>query len=566
MRKIIIKKIRKMFDPIVKLTRLEKIAFIVVFFWMILSHFFPTPLACSSEARSILIALIGILATILAISVSLLVVSMEFVSETYTPRILTVMFEDKLFTHYVAAYTITILLTIFVLGFDFNPQSFLPYAYLFFIVCFFYLLIFLFHAKTFFHPSYILSRLKNKIPNDFPERIITRIKEDELVFGSEDEPIIATEQILIRAVVQNDYLTFLAGIEFIESILRNFLYKIENQLKNETQKSNLREKPSEIFTYFLRIYRQILSECLLHSREEHLARLTRSLRRLMVQLHNMSAFRAFDWTAELFDTAGFGGVDKKLQTFLEGYYVRDLEKIVNTQISIFSEKLYPFDDLDKWNNLSEEERSIRIDNEVLSWSAQNRIQFLSDFVINAAKQRLESIVSYCMHIFSNILDNALSLQHIQKKRFLVADVIRILVNTHKKCVDKGVNSTTFTTSMLHYKIKNMKDQTEVSEFGLHITNAFASMSRYSINNGFYREIWHWGINGRFLIKNYPELANIAIDLLSHTLDFLNSKPKKEIELFYEQALQELRSLRDWESHPHIELQNKIDEILKKYPD
>jgi len=547
-----------------KANRIGMLGLVVCVIWLMVISKYPPAEVSPTEARSTLLALIGILATILAISISLFMVSIQFVSETYTPRIVKTLMEDPIFRGYVGEYAISISLIVFslTLGF-FPPQTALILAHLLFLVSFFFLLIFLFHAPNLLHPSRTLERLAKKVPTDFCEQVIDRMQGRAFVLRDEDEPVIAIEQTLVRTVDQNDFSTFLRGIEYLESILTGFLHRIKRELKTSNNKSETREKPSYVFGYFLRIYRRLLAESLSHCREEHLLYLCRSLSALMRLLHTIRAHRAFDWTAELYDLAGLQGVDKRLVTFLEDY-LRDLSDLTKIQIGIFDEDASSFEEISKWSGLSKEEQHLQTDVDILAWSAESRIRHLSKLATEAAGQGLDSVVSSCMHIFSETLDRILLLP-VGKRRYRLQEVARELLETHKACVDGGISSTTFTTGMLKYKIENLKGSDEVNEFGIFVAAAYAEMGVYSIEKGFYKEIWQWGVNGRSLIERYPEHAKAAVHVLEKSLQFFTSNRNDKTRAYYGEARRQLESIRDWENHPHKEVRDMINKILEKYP-
>lgn len=530
--------------------------------------YFPSSQGDMYEARATLIAMAQILTTIFAISVSLMIVSVQFISQTYAARVVKLLFNDRIFLGYLAAYTVAIFLALGELTLNFLPlQRFLPYVLFAVIFCICYLLVLLFHIPTIIHPLSVISRLTKTISPDFCVQLAKRIRHRPFVSTSDDEPFLGIEQILIRCVVENDSHSFMRGIGYLESLLMQYIAKAEKELRTVPGTREIREAVADVLAYFLRIYRQLYWEAISHNREEHLMRLCRSLNRLMVHLHRVKAFRALEWTAELYDLAGLTAVEKKLLTFLDDY-VRDLEDLVKVQMTILDEPIFPFNGFDqKWEELTEDERDLRTTRSIMSdFILRGRVNFVSDLAVKAAEQRLESVVSFCMSIFSEVIDKALSLQPIGKKRAFVSSFTDKLVETHKKCVDMRINSTTFTTNMLHYKVEAMKDPAEVSEFGRYITTRYTEMGKYSIGKGFYDDVWSWVVNGRALVKDYPQEAALVIDVLEYALRAFTSNLNDETKAYYYWGRTGLESLRQWDNHPHKELTSKIDGILKQYPE
>jgi hypothetical protein len=71
-------------------------------------------------------------------------------------------------------------------------------------------------------------------------------------------------------------------------------------------------------------------------------------------------------------------------------------------------------------------------------------------------------------------------------------------------------------------------------------------------------------NARYLIKNCPELATIAVDVLEEGLKIVKSKMNGDALGYYTWARNDLQSLRDWEGHRDKRITGRIDGLLRKY--
>jgi hypothetical protein len=527
--------------------------------------YYPPAEISSSDARALLISLAEILTTILAISVSLLIVGLQFISESYTPRALKTFFEDPLFIGYLTVYAASIFLILTSLAVGFVPlQTFRVYAVFVTVFCVVYLLVLLFRIPSLLRPSYVIQRLGMKVPRHFCQDLVKR--KGRSLLGMEDETLLAIDQTVIRSIVQDELQAFVAGLRCLNSVLRKFLVQTERDLNVAEKKKEIRESPSYVFEYFLTFYRRMVWQSLSHARQEHLMYLCQSLEDHMAHLHRLKAFRAFRYVAEVYDYAGLTAMDQRLITFAE-HFSGSLNRLVKVQVSILDEPLSPFDDsATRWTELSEEERDLRSVRSIMSdLFIQDRIKFLSRLAETAAARGLDSMVSSCMFIFSEVLDKTLSLQPVGKRRIFTWSVMQALVDTHKKCLRSGINSTTFTTHMLHYKIETMKDPADVAEFGHYIATEYARMAILSIEHGFYDELWEWGVNGRYLVKSHPDLAIVIVDVLEKGLKIMKPKITRENAWYYMQARKDLQSLRNWDDHPHKKIKRRIDKVLAKYP-
>jgi len=518
-----------------------------------------------SEARGVLIATAEILTTILAISVSLLLVGIQSISEAYSTRALRAYFSDVVFIGYLVTYASAIFLVWGTLTFNVLPINMTPVlAYFVLVFCVAYLLVILFHLPRTVHPVNIINRLTKNIRKDFCQTLVKAGRGGPFVLGPDDEPFFALERILLRSVAENDFPSFLAGNQYLESLLAKFLAATNDDIRAAKDTKQDRETPAGVFRYFLRIYRNIVTEAILHGRELHLTHVCESLKRFLTTLHEIKSFWAFEQVSELYEYSGMQALDKRLLSFLSQYAYQGLKDLTEAQTRILNEPVFPFEGLGQ--TLSKEEQEIRTLNDILYNRFRERLDFISEFAEKAAELGLEMIVSACMSIYSDVLNKTLQLEPIVRRRgVLKTCVMPSLVNAHKKCVDKGDNSTTFTTHMLHYLIERMKKE-EIGEFGAYVTSAYAEMSRYSIEKGFYgSEILAWGVNGRFLVKDHPDLIAYVIDVLVGALEILKDKTDPESKEYYVQAWKDLESLKSWERHGHEEVSKRVEQELAKYP-
>jgi len=280
----------------------------------------------------------------------------------------------------------------------------------------------------------------------------------------------------------------------------------------------------------------------------------------------MKSFRAFEEASELYKYAGLVSLDKRLLAFLDQYAYQGLRDLTKAQAHILDEPVFPFEGLaERYSSLSHEEQKVRTLREILYGDFEKQLDFISEFAQKAAELGFESLVSACMSIFSDVLDKTLKLEPIERKRGVLRNcVMPMLATAHKKCVDKGVNSTTFTTQMLHYLIEDMKKE-EISDFGSYVVSAYAEMSQYSIKEGFYDEIYNVGLNGRSLVKDFPDLVRYVIDVLVSALDILKDKTDPDCRMYYAEAREDLELLKSWEHHGHEEISKRVEQELTKYP-
>jgi hypothetical protein len=510
-----------------------------------------------------------ILTTIFAISMSLLLVGLQVVSERYSARVVRAVLYDPVVVGYIILYAMSIFVVTGSLSLGYPaPLSLLPYSQFILIYCVVCLVALVFRVPQLLHPLYALTRLVGRIDVGLCRQLVEAREHPALPLApaKQDELIRAVEDMLIGSITRGDIHLFGAGLRSFERILTAFIKETNERLQHEENKKEIRESPSYVFEYFLRIYRRLFWECAARGREEHLIYLCQSLKELMIGLFRIKAFRAFEWTSELYEEAGLAGLERNMSLFVD-YYVRSLESLVGIELTILDETTHPFDVLGKkWEQLSEEERDIRTVIDILADRVQHqRIDYISRYAEKAAERRMQFIADFCMEILSRLLDKLLCLQPIDRRRSLTKLFMYQLIQAHKKCVDRGMSPTTLTTGLLHYRIEAMKDAVERREFGDYVMRGYAEMEMYSIQKELYDGIWVWGVNGRYLIKDYPEQAAVVVDVLEEALKTLKSKMSPDNRSYYVWAQKDLVSLRDWEGHGHKEITRRVERLLKKYP-
>jgi len=532
--------------------------------WTAMAAWNPPPGLTMSEARTILISIAQVLTTVLAISVSLLLVGLQYVSQMYTPRMLHTLLRDRLFIGYIVSYAASISVVVASLNLGFpSPVQFAPLGGALSLYCVLYLVILVFHAPTFFDPSHALSRLANRLSPNFCER---SVQSGGRLGATDREVLVGIEQILIASIVRNDVESFRKGLVFLQSPLDNFLEATGRKLtSSQGHTHEIRETPSSVFPNFVRIYRQLAWEGIIRRREEHLVYLCASLEELMIQLHKIRSFRAFEWLSDLYENTASEALDKRLLTFLD-YHLRGLRELVRTEMQILDEPNDLFNISKRTGHRSEEERMCAADIRIMRdhLFLGRRVDCISKCAQKGAKYGLRFVLSFYMSILSEILDKILSLPRVEERRAYVSMFLYKLVETHKGCVENGV--TAMHAEDLHDTIEKMEDPAERHEFGYRVMRGYAEMEMYSIRKGLYDGIWEWGVNGRYLVKDYPEQTAVVIDVLEEALKTLKSRLSPDNRFYYSWARKDLTALRDWEGHGHKEITRRVERILKKYPE
>jgi hypothetical protein len=530
-------------------------------------YVYSPPLVGESQARTDLIFLAQVLATTLAISVSILMISSQFVSQTYTPRLSRVLFDETIFKGYLVTYTLSIFAIAGLTVVSFADITKLVLGSFFvFTFCQLYLLFLLFYVPRVLHPFHFVDRVAAGIPKDFCQSLVKRGMRNLFMFETLDEPMITLEQILLRAIDQNDILTFVFAMKKMVHVLEDFLSESESTLAESQHKGEVRDRMTPVLEYFLRIFREETAGSLTKRREQHLAYLCETLVKIMTRLDKILAFRAFEAASKLYDYAGLSGVDKGLVAFTDRY-ITTLYRLADAQSDIMKAPLFPYDgNIERWKELSDAEREVSVSRDIqFEIGFSNRMRFLGQFAEKASAKGLDMIAGSCMDIFRNVVNKSLELGSMKKRHGIAMMILSFMEEAHDKCLAKDVNSARLAISMMHYQIESLHELDEANEFGSQIAASYAKMSKDSFSKGMYDDIWSWGVNGRYLVKKYPKPTLVVIDTLKVALDKLSSATDERQRLYYAEAYASLESLRNWDNHGHADVIDKVDEVLKTAP-
>jgi hypothetical protein len=520
---------------------------------------------CPTDATSTLTSMAEILTTIFAISISLLLVGLQFVSERYSVRVLVAVLYDPIIICYIIVYSVAIFTITGAVSLGYPaPVLLLPFSQFIMIYCVVYLVALVFKVPELLHPLRALNRLAERMNTTLCRQLAETRERPARAPTKQGELVNAIEDMLVASVARGDVQVFAAGLKHFEHILTAFITDTSKRLEHEDNKKQIRESPSYVFEYFLRPYQRLFWECDARRREEHLIYLCESLKELMIGLFKIKAFRAFDWTSRLYENAGLAGLEKGLSLFAD-YYVRSLENLVKVELTILDETTDLFPVAENKKGLPSDDRDLRTVKRILLDRVRyHRIEHISMCAEKASQRGMRFIANFYMSILSEVLDKLLSVQPIERRQSFTKFFLYQFVQAHKRCVDKGINPTTYTISMLEDTIENIKDPAERREFGGYVTDAYREMGIYSIHNGFYDDIMSWRSNGLYLIKDYPELATMVVDVLEEALKTLESRTSRENRVRYLWAREGLAILLR-EGQKHKRIKSRIGRLLQKYP-
>jgi len=540
-----------------------KLTLIFILLYAVVSMLFPKVLfnADPVTSRDALLINAQILATIFAITVSFTLLGFQFLSQAYTTRLLKEFIKDKVLWFFLLIYPSTILLNIFAASFPLvlSPQTLVFYSFILLSYCLGVLVVYVFHLTKKLQPEIIIFDIGQEMTEDFLDHIASEPFGPRII-GKKDEPAIAFEQFTIKSIENNDFFSYLKGLRLLSDITEGFMKKIS--IESDSEKKSFRLQAFVL--YFLRFLEQIQNEAFSRGREEFLTYLCDYLLELTRQLWEAKSTRAIADVYGVFESIWLKGVENRLRLLLDRFSYF-LHRLIEIELKILKEKAFIDLSPEEHAKLTANERNEIAVNEILLENLHwRRPRFLKEICILASEKKLNEIVRAVNSSFSDMLDAVLKIESENKKRWLTYIIVNAMKEAHFKSVDNGISETTFTTGMLHYKIESIVDPNLLKTQGKWITEQFCRMSLYSIEKGYYYgEILFLGINGRYLVLKYPEVADVIVDALGKSLEITSKYADENKEIATDLIIKELKSLEHWNNHPHEEITKKIQKLLQR---
>jgi len=259
-------------------------------------------------------------------------------------------------------------------------------------------------------------------------------------------------------------------------------------------------------------------------------------------------------------------MERSLLTFIDSI-VTGLFQLVKSQLYILDDAFFPYEMPKKrWDELTPDERVLST---LKNWrwrsAFEQRMDFLVKFAECAAQKKLESVVRHCLSMLEIILDKALSMPDAHRRTVASQSVLRRMVDAHERSIATDVDGTSVIAGLFAYKIERLRPE-DVDTLGLYLTGQYSEMAKKSIAKEHYETLWEWGTNCRHLVKDYPKITLMMIDILENGLASLKANPKPETRGDYAITRRDIESLKSWENHSHEEVSKRVTEILSKYPE
>lgn len=511
----------------------------------------------------------NILATIFAITISLTLLGLQYLSESLTPRIVLSFIKSKFITGLLLSYIFSILINIFVISFPkmIEARNFVYYSYLLLIWCVLYLTSYLFYMIRKIQPTSALYEIDKQIPFGYDKIIIHKLNQGLINLPDEQDKFIDLEQIVIKTIRNNDFFSFRACLDLLFKKQINFLnnlLKIEPD--NERGYNQIQEDAESISLYFLRIQKQIYFEILREENERFLLHYAKEIVEIIKLLLKLKAIRPLRELNDHFNDIGLQIIDKKFHSTFQ-FYCRLLDDVAKNeflnipsgnQLSQFQDTIMPY------NTLTKKERDECILGEIISdFFSLDRLKFFEDFSAKASDKGYEDIIVSVKHSLTELLDLAIKKDDNKKmQNWLIGCILNSLDKIHNYSLKNKIDTKFFGLLGFHHVIESLKDE-QINSIGIPVTKYYCNASINSLKNDYYFGIWELGVEGKVLITKYPQLTEIVVDCLIECLKIV-SEDNKLKNINKETVVNLLDSIYLWNEHKHKNIEDKIDKTFVKY--
>lgn len=515
-----------------------------------------------SRASTFLVTNAELLVTILAVTMSFTVLGLQFLAESYTPRALARYLRDKIIVGFPVLYIILISLNLIsaAVPMIIPPIKFLQFAVIGTIFSLVYLVAFVYHVIRKIQPERVIFETSNDILSDVWKQIIRYGGRVDLS-SSALRPFIVLEQIMVKAVTNNDIFSFAHGLDIWFRQLGIYLDEIQKEFDSDKDPRKRMQNSYFISEFFFKLFTPLISESLSHGREQFIIQYQWHMFKQMTSLYKYRNHHTIGDFWKQLDYLGHKIFNAEMISAANSY-ISQLHMFMKLELETLkkTKQDWPKDSL----GLRYVKDDEQIVNHILANDFDHRINSLTDFGIIVANKRMENLLNLMLSDLREIIETIVQINDGTTRRGALYSVMQCVKKIHETSANNGMHNTVWTTHWLpHYIEKMDKRRTkEIKGF----TEDICKLSLYSVEHGEYHETMNIGYNGRILVEFYPDLAIIVLDTLEKCFEILKNEKDDEVRISWTKELvKEVESVQQWNKNNHPQIAPRVKEILKKHP-
>ena len=524
-----------------------------------LIHLYPSN--DTNQTSALLLSNSEILTTIFAITVSVTLIGVQYLAQTYTPRSIKDYFKEPFFAGFVALYIFSILFNLTIGSFPatFSQSTFVFLSFILLFFCLLYLVAYPFHEISKIQPEHVLERISSCIPKNLFEIISTNPYRSNEV-NSAREPFIVLEQMTIQSIRNNDYEIYKQCLYCLTATTLKLIDQAKEEYHKTKNEDLLAERTDEIVQFSYRLFDQLKIEAFQTKNEIFLIVLLEDLEIYITRLHEAKAIRALDYVYQLYNSIGAFSFENKLEA-LAGEYCRSIDRLCTVELQINEFEISPFQE--DFSNLkfTDQQLKSQVFNELMfRYFNSQRLDALQNSVKLASDNQMPSEVSLLMFCYSRLLDKIINFKNPQFRFYLFQIVLWNLQGSYRYAAEKKYHLSSLLLEMLSYKVKEMRKLGVTEQEILYLSTSLCSFALISIKNDDGWAIHSLGYQGRVFADSEPKLAVLMAEALGEALRIKadNSTLRNVTD---GRIREELESIEKWNRHSNKEITAKVGKLL-----
>lgn len=504
--------------------------------------------------HNISLAVVQILATIFAITISLTILGFQYLSEGSTPRIISSYIKKRFIIIIILLYSISIIGIFFLMHFQFFSSALTDLISISaLIACLSALVSYLFYMASILQPSEIINEIIKKIPDDFYNKTLKGKKTHEILDGEIDTNIVEIEQILIKAVRGNDYYSFVSGLE---SMTQKIITIIKNANKDpDFGKEDSFNTPYFFLAFYKRIYHEI-------KKEENDILLYKYIRNIYDNIDT-----AYSIKSESIKEAYFNHFKEIGTLIIEQNYYSTFSNYFNLMDQII---------------MKEYDSKLRI---FIIPTVVEYIDFISTIANDAASNKQTKIVELSKNLLSKLLiktleDESKNQSNVESKDSgllgdsysiqIIKSILPNIEKIHIESCNRHIDIGLFSSYSYPQVIKSLKNEEIIELHSNEITNCFCRSFLYSTKSGLNSGINDISnIGAAFFVENL-ELTQDIVPWLFKCLETAKEKSKDEYICILEGVIRDIwwnlnenRKLHKDLTKEEYRLMTEINQFIEK---
>lgn len=511
-----------------------------------------------------------ILATIFAITTSFAIFGLQYVSQDLSPRIMNYFIKSKEFLLFFGSYGIGIILNLFVVSFPkiIALSTFIYLSLIILISCLFLLIFYLKFMIRGIQLKTIIDSVKKNIPNDFGSIIVQR----ELILNRSaivlNDPFIEFEQIIIRAIRNNDHTSFSYCLQQICALNFKYLEQIQQSDGTPGYKSVWKQTEA-LQNYFFRYYNQILFEILNQNNERLLDDYIAALLKTTEYLFDLKCNFSIEQFENHFHEIGKLIIDKNYYRFSSNYFNAAYHLLETEFLNLPSGN-----DLSLYENIHNAidiPRMSERDKDLWYFGETTHDRFFSelDFILKLA-ERVKFEEFFSIFSFLNYKLEKLVILSIKKtdndtfRSVLVSNLFNSQIRIYECALRKQTNSGLNLIFFLK-EISDNPDKYDITSLQNLILKLFSDLGGLSVKYYDATGISCIGRAVRFLIHKYPDFSSSLVDLLILCSETVRQSQDNKKNFIQNQIIRELISIKHHNKEKIETINRKIDSELVNLP-